>query len=346
MARAYAVFANQGRDVTPIAIRTIEDRNGRVVFDVEREVRQRQRRMGNSIQVVSPQNAYIMTKIMEKTVDEGSLSIGAGWGSKFSFRDENGSYKLPVAGKTGTTQNWSDAWAIGFSPYYTTAVWFGFDRPGNSLGVELTGATLAGPVWGDFFREIHRGLPRKSFSRPTSGIIDVAVCAKSGFLRTGACNQGEVTLPFLEGTQPNQYCDIHVGSSPYQTRMPVSIPQFGGFDSAEFLNSLPMPQLPLDLLPELRNNTQNRTTTTTNRNTRNTNTSSANTRNQPAISFSNPFLDDDLPVSNTPAGNPAATENTPNEPFVFPDTVIQFVPREDDDTAGDDEDLPSWNPVR
>ena len=349
MARAYAVFANQGRDVTPIAIRTIEDRNGRVVFDVEREVRQRQRRMGNSIQVVSPQNAYIMTKIMEKTVDEGSLSIGAGWGSKFSFRDENGSYKLPVAGKTGTTQNWSDAWAIGFSPYYTTAVWFGFDRPGNSLGVELTGATLAGPVWGDFFREIHRGLPRKSFSRPTSGIIDVAVCAKSGFLRTGACNQGEVTLPFLEGTQPNQYCDIHVGGgSPYQTRMPVSIPQFGGFDSAEFLNSLPMPQLPLDLLPELRSNTQQRgtqsrtNTTIANRgntNTRNTNTSSANTRNQPAASFSNPYLDDELPVSNPPA------ENIPNEPFIFPDTVIQFVPREDDDTANN-EDLPSWNPVR
>ncbi|MDR0322954.1 MAG: PBP1A family penicillin-binding protein, partial [Treponema sp.] len=179
MARAFAVFANQGRSVTPIAIRSIEDRNGRVVFDVERDLRQSQRRTGDRIQVVSPQNAYIMTRIMERVVSEGSLSIGAGWGSKFVYRDENGQYTLPVAGKTGTTQNWSDAWVVGYSPYYTTAVWFGFDRPGNSLGIELTGATLAGPVWGDFFREIHRGLPRRNFSRPSSGVIDVSVCAKS-----------------------------------------------------------------------------------------------------------------------------------------------------------------------
>jgi len=67
MARAYAVFANQGRAVTPIAIRTIEDRNGRVVFDVERDTRQRQRR---NPQVVSPQNAYVMTRILEKVVDD------------------------------------------------------------------------------------------------------------------------------------------------------------------------------------------------------------------------------------------------------------------------------------
>jgi penicillin-binding protein 1A len=289
MARAYAVFANQGRAVTPIAIRSIEDRNGRVVFDVEREVRQNQRRMGDSIQVVSPQNAYVMTRIMEKVVDEGSLSIGAGWGSKFTFRDEKGSYKLPVAGKTGTTQNWSDAWAVGYSPYYTTAVWFGFDRPGNSLGVELTGATLAGPVWGDFFREIHKGLPRKSFIRPSSGIIDVTVCIKSGLLRTGACNEGEVTLPFLEGTQPTQYCDYHDKTSPYQTRIPINSTQIGGFGDDAFINTLKMPQLPPDLMLELNTQQRNsRTPTPSRANTNNRNT-------QPAVLPSNPYLDDDLP---------------------------------------------------
>jgi penicillin-binding protein 1A len=323
MARAYSVFANEGRAVTPIAIRTIEDRNGRVVFDVEREERQRQRRMGSNIQIVSPQNAYIMTKIMERVVDEGSLSIGAGWGSKFAFRDERGSYKLPVAGKTGTTQNWSDAWAIGYSPYYTTAVWFGFDRPGNSLGVELTGATLAGPVWGDFFREIHRGLPRRSFTRPAGGILDVTVCAKSGLLRTDSCNEGSVTLTFLEGTQPAQYCDLHGGSSPY--RAPVSINVFGGLGNS-FLDSLPMPQLQLDLLPELQNSLQrqNRSTTQTNRNT--------NTR-QPPVS-SNPFLDDTTPANNS--------TNTETEQFTFPDNIILFNQEKEED---DDFDLPSWNPL-
>ena len=339
MARAYAVFANQGRDVTPIAIRSIEDRNGRVVFDVEREVRQRQRRMGNNIQVVSPQNAYIMTKIMERVVDEGSLSIGAGWGSKFTYRDEYGSYKLPVAGKTGTTQNWADAWVIGYSPYYTTAVWFGFDRPGNSLGVELTGATLAGPVWGDFFREIHRGLPRKDFLRPSSGIIDVSVCSKSGLLRTSACNEGEITLPFLEGTQPAQYCDLHGGTRAYRDVINTTL--IGGFGN-DFLDSLPMPTLDWSLFPELQRQqqpqTQNRTPTTTNRN--NTTT----TRNQPSVSFNNPnpFLDDTLPA---PAEIPSNRNDT--EPVIFPDTIIQFIPREDDDDLADetDFDLPSWNPL-
>jgi len=334
MARAYAVFANQGRAVTPIAIRTIEDRNGRVVFDVERDERQRQRRMGSSIQVVSQQNAYIMTKIMEKVVDEGSLSIGAGWGSKFTYRDDKGSYKLPVAGKTGTTQNWSDAWAVGYSPYYTTAVWFGFDRPGNSLGVELTGATLAGPVWGDYIREIHKGLPRKAFSRPATGIIDVTVCVKSGLLRTSACNEGEVTLPFLEGTQPAQYCDLHGGSASTY-RIPVSTTLYSGMDNS-FLDALPMPKLSLDLLPELQNSLQqqqrqqNRQTTAN----RNTNTNN-NLNNRPY----NPYLDDTLP--NTPSNN-APNRIPGNEPAVLPDNTFQVVPNDDDEN----DDLPPWSPLR
>jgi penicillin-binding protein 1A len=330
MARAYAVFANEGRAVTPIAIRTIEDRNGRVVFDVEREERQRQRRMGSNIQIVSQQNAYIMTKIMERVVDEGSLSIGAGWGSKFTLRDERGSYKLPVAGKTGTTQNWSDAWAVGYSPYYTTAVWFGFDRPGNSLGVDLTGATLAGPVWGDYFREIHRGLPRRNFTRPASGIIDASVCAKSGLLRTSACNEGEVTLTFLEGTQPVQYCDLHGGSSPY--RIQVNTSMYSGLGNS-FLDSLPMPQLRLDLLPELQNSlqqqrqSQNRSQTQPNR----------NNRNQPPAS-SNPYLDDTPPANNS--------SNTGNSGQVsLPDNIILFN-QEKEEYEDTEYDLPSWNPLQ
>jgi penicillin-binding protein 1A len=248
MARAFAVFANQGRDVSPIAIRAVEDRNGRIVMDTERDVRLRQRRMGDGIQVISPQNAYVMTSILKKTVEEGTLAYGAG--SKFSFRDEKGNrFRMPAAGKTGTPQNWSDAWAVGYTPYYTSAIWFGFDKPGNSLGVNLTGSTLAGPVWGDYMREIHQGLPLKDFVRPSTGIIDVTVCAKSGLLKSPSCNEGEITLPFLEGTQPTQYCDIH-GNASYSEWPPMQpgIPDFPEVD--EILESLPMPGLQLDLFPE------------------------------------------------------------------------------------------------
>jgi len=338
IARAFATFGNQGRAVTPIAIKTVEDRNGRVVFDVERELRQKQRRMGDNIQIISPQNAYIMTKILEKTVEEGSLANGAGWGSRFTFVDANGkSFKFPVAGKTGTPQNWSDAWAIGYSPYYTTAVWFGFDRPGNSLGVELTGSTLSGPVWGEYMREIHKGLPYKTFTRPTSGIIDVTVCAKSGMLRTSACNQGEVTLPFLEGTQPVQYCEIHGNNkSPYSPRapFPTTIPG----DEWDIINNLPMPQLQLDLLPELREPPQ----TNRNQNNRNQNNSrnTPNRGNNPpsTIQPNNPYLD-----GNSPQQSPRNPRNDQNK---FPDSVTPYIPPKQGDKEDDyDDELPSWNPL-
>jgi penicillin-binding protein 1A len=251
MARAFAVFANQGRSVTPIAIRSVEDRNGRVVLDPERDLRLRQRRLGEEIQVISPQNAYVMTSMLKKTVEMGTLYNPSGWGSKFNFKDENGkTFRMPMAGKTGTPQNWSDAWTVGFSPYYTTAIWFGFDKPGNSLGVNLTGSTLAGPVWADYMREIHQGLSYKEFSRPVTGVIDVTVCAKSGLLKTAACNEGEVTLPFLEGTQPSEYCNIH-GNAAYSTTTYLDYMRSStlGLGGDVLLDSLPMPSLSIDLPP-------------------------------------------------------------------------------------------------
>ncbi|MDR1637113.1 MAG: PBP1A family penicillin-binding protein [Treponema sp.] len=265
MARAFAVFANQGRNVTPIAVRSVENRNGQLVLDPEREVRVRQQRMGDAFQVVSPQNAYIMTSMLKKTVEMGTLYNPSGWGSKFTFKDANGkNFRMPMAGKTGTPQNWSDAWTVGYSPYYTTAIWFGFDRPGNSLGVNLTGSTLAGPVWADYMREIHQGLAFRDFVRPASGLIDVTVCAKSGLLKTEACNQGELTFPFLEGTQPDQYCNIH-GNAAYSSGNSISVMAASALtvDDEALINSLPMPTLNLDLLPATR--PQNRTGTNNNR---------------------------------------------------------------------------------
>ncbi|GHT68903.1 penicillin-binding protein [Spirochaetia bacterium] len=265
MARAFAVFANQGRDVSPIAIRSVEDRNGRLVLDPEREVRQKQRQKAN-IQVITPQNAYIMTSMLKKTVEQGTLANPSGWGTKFTFKDDKGkNFRMPMAGKTGTPQNWSDAWAVGYSPYYTAAIWFGFDKPGNSLGVNLTGSTLAGPVWADFMREVHQGLPNKDFIKPSSGLIDVTVCTKSGLLRTPACNEGEVTLPFLEGTQPGEYCNIH-GSTAYT---PAAVNFRGtttlGLDNTVLLGSLRMPTLDLGLLPETRPEDRQRRNNTGNR---------------------------------------------------------------------------------
>jgi penicillin-binding protein 1A len=226
----------------------VEDRNGRVVLDTERELRLRQRRMGGDIQVISPQNAYIMTRMLRKTVEMGSLYAPSEWGAKFTYRDEAGKrYYMPMAGKTGTPQNWSDAWAVGYSPYYAAAVWFGFDKPGNSLGVNLTGSTLSGPVWANFMREVHQGLPVKDFVKPT-GIVEVTVCTRSGLLTTANCPSG-MTMPFLEGTAPIRYCDQHDAGgirSPDTIEGMRQVTMF--MDNNTLLGELKLPELNL---PEL-----------------------------------------------------------------------------------------------
>jgi penicillin-binding protein 1A len=210
LARGFAVFANQGREVEPIAIISVEDRNGRILFEPEKELRAQQKKRGQAGQLVSQQNAAVMTDMLERTVDSGTLSGLTASGKIFTYKDASGKeYTLPSAGKTGTTVNWADAWTVGFTPYMTTAVWFGFDKPGNSLGVDQSGAILAGDVWARYMREINRGLPMKNFGMPQSGLVQVQVCAVSGLLPTEYCNQGTQNLLYLEGTQPTKYCDLH-----------------------------------------------------------------------------------------------------------------------------------------
>ena len=214
MARAFSVFANGGKAITPIAIRYVEDRNGNIILEPEKDVREQLRSMGSSIQLISPQNAAIMTDMLKRVVASGTLAGASGSGSSMKQKGEKGnSYTIPLAGKTGTTGNWADAWTVGFSPYYTAAIWFGFDKPGNSLGVEQTGATIAAPIWADYMRDIHKGLEYKDFPSPQSGVSNVSVCAVSGLLPTEFCDEGKVNLLYLDGTQPVKSCDLHKDKS-------------------------------------------------------------------------------------------------------------------------------------
>ncbi|MCL1814983.1 MAG: PBP1A family penicillin-binding protein [Treponema sp.] len=212
MARAFAIFANQGRAVTPYAIRTVEDRNGVIIEDYELEVKRAQDAMGSARQVISPQNAYIMTRLGAKAIEMGTLAFGSGYGAKLNVKDDKGvTYRIPAGGKTGTTQNWSDAWVVGYTPYYTIAIWFGFDRGGNSLGMNVSGATLAAPIWGNLMQAYNQGLPRRDFPRPP-GIVDAVVCRSSGKLPTSMC-PAVISLNFLAGTVPEERCDESHGEN-------------------------------------------------------------------------------------------------------------------------------------
>lgn len=210
LARAYSVFASGGKEVTPIAIRSVEDKNGNVILNPEKEVRTALQAKGAAAQVISPQTAFVMTELLQNTVRSGTLAGPSSNGNKLRYKDSNGRlYKIPAAGKTGTTQNWADAWAVGFTPYYTSVFWFGFDKPGQSLGLQLTGSTLSGYVWADYMKKVHNGLPMKDFSKPATGVIEATVCSVSGGILTPECGNHKVTAWYLEGTQPTQVCSVH-----------------------------------------------------------------------------------------------------------------------------------------
>ena len=219
IARAYTVIASGGKEITPIAIRSVEDRNGNVFLNPEKELRQAQAAKGQSIQVISPQTAFIMTDLLQNTVSNGgTLANPSNWGAKFRYTDSRGKrYTMPAGGKTGTTQNWADAWTAGFTPYYTSVFWFGFDKPGQSLGLKSTGSTLAGYAWSDFMSKANEGLPYKEFERPATGLIQATVCSVSGGILTPDCGDHKITAWYLEGTQPTEICTVHANSTSVRT---------------------------------------------------------------------------------------------------------------------------------
>ena len=211
LARAFAIFGNQGRAVEPFAIRRVENRNGAIVLDVEKQIRVAYQRKGADIQVISPQNAYIITDLLKRTLTLGTMYGSTKGGQRFVYKDEKTgkTFKMPIAGKTGTTQNFTDSWTAAYSPYYTTVAWFGFDRRGQSLGQQSTGAGLASYAVANYMVEIHKGKPNKDFLRPETGLRRVKVCKISGDLPTDKCKDGTVDLWFLTGTEPKEKCTLH-----------------------------------------------------------------------------------------------------------------------------------------
>lgn len=220
MARAFSIIASGGKEITPMAIRTVEDRNGNIIMNPEREIREAQRAKGEAIQILSPQTAFVMSKLLENTVNGPGTLSAQSW--KFDYKTDKGQkYSIHAGGKTGTTQNWADAWTVGFTPYNTAAFWFGFDKPGQSLGLKITGATLAGFAWGDYMREIHRGMLSKDFNKPAEGVIEVTVCSVSGKIPTPECRK-TTTQWVLAGTQPTDICPVHGGKASSTSSVSIS----------------------------------------------------------------------------------------------------------------------------
>jgi penicillin-binding protein 1A len=193
---SYGVFANQGVRVPPVYILKIEDKNGKVLEE--------SRTAGE--EVLSPETALTMTSMMESVIENGTAASARALG-----------FTAPAAGKTGTTDDYSDAWFVGYVPGVVTGVWVGFDRK-QKIGPGMTGAAAALPIWVDVMLAGTKNRPPQDFPVP-SGVVSRLICTETGLLANPACPSTELEL-FREGSEPTGYCNVHTGTAKPPTETP------------------------------------------------------------------------------------------------------------------------------
>jgi len=179
---AYGTFANEGIRVEPHLVEQVLSRDGTVLATVQPAVEG----------AVSPQVAYLMNELLM-----GVIADGTGRAAKILDR--------PLAGKTGTTDDSTDAWFAGYTPDLAVGVWVGFDVK-RTLGKNETGARAALPIWQEFMRVAYDDRPTEEFARP-SGIVEVPIHAATGLrANPGASCSPVIAESFIEGTEPTRYC--------------------------------------------------------------------------------------------------------------------------------------------
>ena len=183
---AYGVFANQGVRVEPTLIRKIVGRRGEIIYED----------VPYSVRVLSPQTAYITTSMLESVLNEGT-----GYAARSRYH-----FVRRAAGKTGTTDNYSDAWFIGFTPDLVCGIWVGFDEM-KRITEGGTGARVALPAWAEFMKAAQKGKPVLEFQEPER-ITHARICTKTGLLATDACPNTRDEV-FVEGTEPAEFCGMH-----------------------------------------------------------------------------------------------------------------------------------------
>jgi penicillin-binding protein 1A len=200
MTAAYSAFANEGMLPTPVLIRRVETTDGQVLFDGAVATQR----------AVSESTAYLMTTMLADVINSGTA-----WTARRT------GFTLPAAGKTGTTNDYHDAWFVGYTPRLATGVWVGYDQPHTIIRGGYA-AELAVPLWARFMMAATRGDEPRWFSPPAM-ITSATICRLSGKLATDSCrdvvtvdDKGELvrksmayTEYFVRGTEPGEYCPLH-----------------------------------------------------------------------------------------------------------------------------------------
>ena len=214
---AYSAFANHGTVVRPRLITRVEDQHGQTIWFAP----------DTKAQAISATTAYLMSSMLSDVVSSGTAATARAAG-----------FSLPAAGKTGTTDDYADAWFIGYTPRVLTGVWFGLDQPAPIMRGGF-GGVVAVPAWAQFMRQATQGAQPEWFKAPPD-IERVSICRLSGARAVDACRHATaaVTAPLIDtlyppagsqpaepeeppvfedlfpvGVAPKDACPLHGGSS-------------------------------------------------------------------------------------------------------------------------------------
>jgi penicillin-binding protein 1A len=182
---AYAVFANNGIRVDPLFITRIVDKSGNVLREMHPEARE----------VIPAPPVAVLNNMMETVVNHGTGASSRAYG-----------FTLPAAGKTGTTDDYSDAWFVGYTPKTVAGVWVGYDQP-HPIGSGMSGTRAALPIWAEIMKTVTAGDDPARFDVPDQ-VVKRKVCRETGLPATAACPE-TVDEIFLSQFVPTELCYLH-----------------------------------------------------------------------------------------------------------------------------------------
>jgi penicillin-binding protein 1A len=200
MTAAFGVFANHGMLAQPVLITRVETQEGEVLF----------RASSTQQRALSEATSFLMTTMLADVVNAGT-----------AWQARRVGFTLPAAGKTGTTNDYHDAWFVGYTPSLVTGVWVGYDQPRTIISNGYA-ADLAVPLWGRFMKIATDGDEPRWFKAPAT-VSSANICRLSGKLATDACRHERVVAEdgtvssrpmvytefFVRGTEPIDYCPYH-----------------------------------------------------------------------------------------------------------------------------------------
>jgi 1A family penicillin-binding protein len=185
---AFGAFANEGRLATPSFVRTVTTGEGQVIH----------RSIVQTREAVSPATAFLISSMLQDVINAGT-----------AWQARQIGFRLPAAGKTGTTNDYRDAWFVGYTPNLVTGVWIGYDQPRTIVSGGYA-AELAVPLWARFMMAATRN-DKASWFRAPSTVTVAEICRVSGRLATDSCRSSGSTHTeyFARGTQPIDTCLVH-----------------------------------------------------------------------------------------------------------------------------------------